>query len=180
LQFTRMLMRKFHSVSTHRPSFVFCRCKLPKFYDMQLKKNPSVLVERNKCYVQNVYRKVESLNTVAACEIDLCKVICKRVFAPGNCILTLKIWSCDKQMSVENFLSLYLSLAYYAEVQNFSSKRRLFTATGSLQVSFAYWLVVVKICQSLCLQQRQQQDDFVSEMMMVALPRKFIKSKDDL
>ncbi|XP_003374900.1 conserved hypothetical protein [Trichinella spiralis] len=85
--------------------------------------------------------------------------------APGNCILTLKIWSCDKQMSV---------------VQNFSSKRRLFTATGSLQVSFAYWLVVVKICQSLCLQQRQQQDDFVSEMMMVALPRKFIKSKDDL
>ncbi|KRZ62188.1 hypothetical protein T02_12304 [Trichinella nativa] len=48
LQFTRMLMRKFHSVSTHRRCFVFCRCKLPKFYDMQLKKNPSVLVEQNK------------------------------------------------------------------------------------------------------------------------------------
>ncbi|KRX45832.1 hypothetical protein T05_5262 [Trichinella murrelli] len=120
-------------------------------------------------------------NTIVACEIDLCKVIYKCVFGYsggktlGNCILTLKIWSCDKQMSVGLLYTNNLHQFFYFYCRLFAC----ITATGSLQVSFAYWLVVVKICQSLCLQQ-QQQDDFVSEMMMVALLRKFIKSKDDL
>ncbi|KRX70871.1 hypothetical protein T06_2338 [Trichinella sp. T6] len=112
-----------------------------------------------------------TLSLSACCVGQLPEYVVIVCAALGNCILTLKIWSCDKQMSAGLLYTNNLHHFFYFYCRLFAC----ITATGSLQVSFAYWLVVVKICQSFCLQQQQQQqqDDFVSEMMMVALLRNF-------